>query len=127
MGNVRIFARISVIWSNTGNEQLSLLLIACSCVEFVLPFVTVATINVLIYLNIRRRSRGLMMASSLSTAVSSSSAALDADDSQTTTAKAKKLLTRDKKSARSLAILIIVFLFTWAPYEIFVFQDTKWR
>jgi len=33
-----------------------------------------------------------------------SSSALDADDSQTT-AKAKKLLTRDKKSARSLAIL----------------------
>jgi len=26
-------------------------LIACSCVEFVLPFVTVASINVLIYLN----------------------------------------------------------------------------
>lgn len=46
-------------------------LIACSCVEFVLPFVTVATINVLIYLNIRRRSRGLMMATShLSTVTS---------------------------------------------------------
>jgi len=72
-------------------------LIACSCVEFVLPFVTVATINVLIYLNIRRRSRGLMMASSLTTAVTSSASG-GADDSQTT-AKAKKLLSRDKKSA----------------------------
>jgi len=47
-------------------------LIACSCVEFVLPFVTVATINVLIYLNIRRRSRGLMMASTRSTPLTSS-------------------------------------------------------
>jgi len=94
-------------------------LIACSCVEFVLPFVTVATINVLIYLNIRRRSRGLMMAAaSRSTPVTSSISG--ADDSQTT-AKAKKLLARDKKSARSLAILIIVFLFTWAPYEICAF------
>jgi len=91
-------------------------LIACSCVEFVLPFVTVATINVLIYLNIRRRSRGLMMASSLAT----TSSVTGADDSQTT-AKAKKLLSRDKKSARSLAILIVVFLFTWAPYEICAF------
>ena len=93
-------------------------LIACSCVEFVLPFVTVATINVLIYLNIRRRSRGLMSASSLSSAATSSRSG--ADDSQTT-AKAKKMLSRDKKSARSLAILIIVFLFTWAPYEICAF------
>jgi len=58
------------------------------------------------------------MASSLTTAASSSISA--ADDSQTT-AKAKKLLSRDKKSARSLAILIVVFLFTWAPYEICAF------
>ena len=94
-------------------------LIACSCIEFVLPFVTVATINVLIYLNIRRRSRGLMMASSLS-AAATSSAVTGSEDNQTT-AKAKKLLSRDKKSARSLAILIIVFLFTWAPYEICAF------
>jgi len=93
-------------------------LIACSCIEFVLPFVTVATINVLIYLNIRRRSRNLVMASSFSTAMTSSNSG--AADSQTT-AKAKKLLSRDKKSARSLAILIIVFLFTWAPYEICAF------
>jgi len=93
-------------------------LIACSCIEFVLPFVTVASINVLIYLNIRRRSRGLMTASSRSAAATSSSTG--ADDSQTT-AKAKKLLSRDKKSARSLAILIVVFLFTWAPYEICAF------
>jgi len=93
-------------------------LIACSCIEFVLPFVTVATINVLIYLNIRRRSRGLMMTSTRSAAATSS--VPRADDSQTT-AKAKKLLSRDKKSARSLAILILVFLFTWAPYEICAF------
>jgi len=35
-------------------------LIASSCVEFAAPFFTVTTINVLIYLNIRRRSRGLV-------------------------------------------------------------------
>ena len=35
-------------------------LIASSFVEFVLPFVIVATINILIYLNIRRRSAGLL-------------------------------------------------------------------
>jgi len=48
-----------------------------------------------------------MMASSRLSTAATSSSSLDADDSQTT-AKAKKLLTRDKKSARSLAILILL-------------------
>ena len=82
-------------------------LIFCSCVEFLLPFITVATINILIYANIRRRSRGLMHSSV---------------DSQKT-AKAKNLLSRDKKSARSLAILIVVFLFTWGPFEVCSFVN----
>ena len=85
-------------------------LIASSAVEFVLPFVTVASINILIYLNIRRRSRGLLETG-------------DGDDNPQRTAKAKKLLARDKKSARSLAILIVVFLVTWAPFEICAFVN----
>jgi len=84
-------------------------LITSSFIEFVLPFVTVATINILIYLNIRRRSAGL-----LSTA--------DAENNHKSL-KAKLLLSRDKKSARSLSILIVVFLITWAPFEICSFVN----
>lgn len=40
-------------------------LIASSCVEFAAPFFTVTAINVLIYVNIRRRSRGLVSAAAL--------------------------------------------------------------
>lgn len=84
-------------------------LIASSVVEFFVPFVTVATINILIYLNIRNRSRGLVTSS--------------ADGENQTTRRAKTLLSRDKKSARSLAILIVVFLITWAPFEICTFVN----
>jgi len=35
--------------------------------------------------------------------------------------KARTILSRDKRSARSLAILVVVFLVTWAPFEISAF------
>jgi len=81
-------------------------LLISSFVEFLLPFIIVTTINVLIYLNIRRRTLGLTGSS----------------DCQKT-AKAKSLLSRDKKSARSLAILVVVFLITWGPFEICSFVN----
>src|SRR6218665_4008408 len=81
-------------------------LITCSFVEFLLPFATVASINILIYLNIRRRSRGIVASGDGQNAM-----------------KAKHLLSRDKKSARSLAILIVVFLFTWGPFEVCSFVN----
>jgi histamine receptor H3 len=109
-------------------------LITSSFVEFVAPFVTVATINILIYLNIRRRSRGLTSTAPVTHAVSgnvasngggsgSETATINNSDDQQRRAKAKRMLSRDKKSARSLAILIIVFLFTWAPFEICAFVN----
>jgi len=94
-------------------------LIASSCVEFAAPFITVTTINILIYVNIRRRTRGLV-----------SAAAADRYDSTSAggdvglcskTSKARTILSRDKRSARSLAILVVVFLVTWAPFEISAF------
>lgn len=81
-------------------------LITCSVVEFLLPFATVASINILIYLNIRRRSRGIVASGDGQNAL-----------------KAKHLLSRDKKSARSLAILIVVFLVTWGPFEVCSFVN----
>jgi len=92
-------------------------LIASSCVEFAVPFVTVTTINILIYANIRRRSRGLVSAAARpdSTAVSGDIGLCSQ------TSKARTILSRDKRSARSLAILVVVFLVTWAPFEISAF------
>ena len=75
-------------------------LLFASTIEFVIPFFTVSTLNVLIYVNIRRRSRSLCDHRG------------KADD------KKKEALARDKRSARSLAILVGVFFITWAPYEI---------
>jgi len=94
-------------------------LIASSCVEFAAPFLTVTTINILIYVNIRRRSRGLVS----TTARSNSAAAAGDIGLCSKTSKARTILQRDKRSARSLAILVVVFLVTWAPFEISAFVD----
>lgn len=92
-------------------------LIASSCVEFAAPFVTVTTINILIYVNIRRRSRGLLSAAARSHLTGASGDV----GLCSSTSKARTILLRDKRSARSLAILVIVFLVTWAPFEISAF------
>jgi len=94
-------------------------LIASSCVEFAAPFVTVTTINILIYVNIHRRSRSLVSA-----AARSDFTAANGDLGLCSkTSKARTILLRDKRSARSLAILVVVFLVTWAPFEISAFVD----
>ena len=77
-------------------------LISNSVLEFIIPFVLVLTINLLIYINIRRRSRqALGMTANSSTSSSSST----------------NTLSRDRKTARALAILVGIFLLTWAPYS----------
>jgi len=94
-------------------------LIASSCIEFAAPFVTVTTINILIYINIRRRSRGLV-----STANRSDLSGYRGDVGLCgKKSKAQATLMRDKRSARSLAILVVVFLITWAPFETSAFVD----
>jgi len=94
-------------------------LVASSCVEFAAPFVTVTTINVLIYANIRRRSRSLVSASARFDATYEPPAGDVGLCSKTS--KARTILSRDKRSARSLAVLVVVFLVTWAPFEISAF------
>ena len=108
-------------------------LIASSCVEFAAPFVTVTTINILIYVNIRRRSRGLVSSADRSrtnptrdtpTKFTPTRDTLSSDVGLCSkTSKAQTILSRDKRSARSLAILVVVFLVTWAPFEISAFVN----
>jgi len=87
-------------------------LVTSSCVEFLSPFVTVAIINVLIYANIRRRSRYHAASNSCSTSAGSIGIV-----------GIRRQLMRDKRSARSLAVLVIVFLVTWAPFEVCSFVN----
>jgi len=103
-------------------------LIASSCVEFAAPFVTVTTINILIYVNIHRRSCGLV--SSADWSATPPTRDIPTRDTPTRdvglcskTSKTQTTLSRDKRSARSLAILVVVFLVTWAPFEISAFVD----
>ena len=155
-------------------------LISNSVIEFIVPFVIVATINLLIYYNIRRRSRSLLtenntvkcfhissanhtqadstnvatnqkLTSSNNNKISPSlpdaakSAYQEAAKTTSPTnqnrsdqsagngkqqthqvsksihqpdSRSKQSLLRDRKTARSLAILVGIFLLTWAPYEI---------
>ena len=72
-------------------------LLFASVMEFIIPFVTVFSANLLIYVNIRRRSRASMA---------------------TSESDKKKDLARDKKTARNLAILVGIYALTWAPYEV---------
>lgn len=86
-------------------------LLSSSVIEFIIPFVLVLFINVMIYLNIRRRTRGLLVSSSAGQQPPPNP---NAASKQT----ARIQLSRDRKTARSLAILVGVFLITWAPYEV---------
>ena len=70
-----------------------------STMEFLVPFVVVAVANLTLYLNLRARAQLLAKATGGAR-----------DD--------KKALARDRKTARSLAILVGVFFLTWAPYEV---------
>ena len=83
-------------------------LIFNSFVEFWIPFATVAIINFLIYQNIKKRTQ---KQNTLAPSFSASDK------------KNKENLSRDRKTARSLAILIGAFLITWAPYEVCAFVN----
>ena len=80
-------------------------LLFVSVMEFIIPFVTVFTANLLIYVNIRRRSKA-------SAANKASGANSEESESK------KKELARDKKTARNLAILVGIYGLTWGPYEV---------
>ncbi|KAK2164763.1 hypothetical protein LSH36_59g07046 [Paralvinella palmiformis] len=88
-------------------------LLFVSSMEFITPFVLVSTLNLLIYLNIRRRTRSMSPTTPAGNQVATISPP-KTDQNR----KAKEALARDKRTARSLAILVGVFFITWAPYEV---------
>ena len=116
--------------------------------EFFVPFFSITTLNLLVYLNIRQRSRGLIRTNhntlDCKSAPSSQTAKLNnlcsengINDKQnhhdeqelmqinplptsTTYSKSSSslALARDRKAAKSLFILVFVFVLCWCPYTL---------
>lgn len=123
-------------------------LLSASTLEFFSPFISVAIFNLSIYLSIRRRrlrSReaqlhlqlskpasahggavpashnwglGMKLAARGSIHSQSSSPCLGKLDPSTSRAAQPSRLSRDKKIAKSLAIIVCVFAICWAPYTL---------
>ncbi|XP_062582250.1 histamine H3 receptor-like [Saccostrea cucullata] len=79
-------------------------------IEFAIPFIIISILNFLIYLEIRKRTVVFPM-----TNTGNSSSEPNADY---TSAAAKETTRKDIKAARFLAMLVLVFFLTWAPYTI---------
>ncbi|XP_053739503.1 histamine H3 receptor-like isoform X1 [Synchiropus splendidus] len=118
-------------------------LLSASMLEFFSPFISVAFFNLSIYLNIRRRrlqsveaqlhlqhsqphAEGVSAASGLGAKLArrasihsqSSSPSLGKADPSASRAALPSRLSRDKKIAKSLAIIVCVFAICWAPYTL---------
>ena len=89
-----------------------------SVVEFIFPFVAILVLNVLIYLDIKRRTekRRRQNAQTITTTnLQHNGGELHSDES--VTCQPNKRLERDRRFAKSIAIIILVFGCCWAPYE----------
>jgi histamine receptor H3 len=85
-----------------------------SILEFCIPFVLLITFNSMLYSNIRNRSRAI--ASNKKSTIPTISSKISPEHSSFT--KEKKKLRKDKKAAKSLAILVVTYAICWAPYTI---------
>ncbi|XP_068614950.1 histamine H3 receptor-like [Brachionichthys hirsutus] len=118
-------------------------LLSASMLEFVSPFISVAFFNLSIYLNIRRRRRrsresqlhlqlgepasaqggegvplGIKLTTRASIPSSVSSPSLGKVHPSTRRAAQPSRLSRDRKVAKSLSIIVCVFAICWAPYTL---------
>ncbi|CAF3449453.1 unnamed protein product [Rotaria socialis] len=100
-------------------------LVTTAFVEFFGPFFTLMSLNLLVYLNIRQRSRGIMRTNRIRLKHNGHHTNLTGK----TTEKAQKFtsqiiftkstsLTRDRKAAKSLFILVFAFVICWCPYTL---------
>ncbi|XP_064637396.1 histamine H3 receptor-like [Lineus longissimus] len=96
-----------------------------SAVEFIFPFITTTAVNLLIYENIRKRTR---MKESMTQQHRATIATFSNNNQHThivlppvTSSHDKyssKRLHRDKKTAKAIAIIIVVFGICWGPFEV---------
>uniref|UniRef100_A0A452SKJ6 Histamine H3 receptor n=1 Tax=Ursus americanus TaxID=9643 RepID=A0A452SKJ6_URSAM len=108
-------------------------LITASTLEFFTPFLSVTFFNLSIYLNIQRRTRGRLDGASGSSSrgterprslkrgskPSASSASLEKRMKMVSQSITQRFrLSRDKKVAKSLAVIVSIFGLCWAPYTL---------
>lgn len=122
------------------NSNVTVLSIG-ACIEFLFPFVTVSTFNLLVYLSIRRRSKKFWPSIPNSRQISTprpppsssetgpSRIVMDEQEMIVTTGKSdnnhqKIALQRDRKAARSLFIFVFMFAICWMPYEVLATTST---
>jgi len=95
-------------------------LVTTAFVEFFVPFFSLIILNFLVYLNIRRRSRGLIRSNTIRLK-QSNSYNVDLIDKNLPTHQTytkSHSLARDRKAAKNLFILVFAFVICWCPYTL---------
>lgn len=93
--------------------------------EFFVPFFSLTTLNLLVYLNIRQRSRGVLRTNRIkfkSSEYHSTSTNTNVKQSQKRNSPVSysksTSLARDRKAAKNLFVLVFAFVICWCPYTL---------
>jgi histamine receptor H3 len=90
-------------------------------VEFFVPFFSLTTLNLLVYLNIRQRSRGLIRTNTLrlkSNGYEKNLIDKNLEPTSPSNHPKSTSLSRDRKAAKNLFILVFAFVICWCPYTL---------
>ncbi|CAF1040220.1 unnamed protein product [Rotaria sp. Silwood1] len=100
-------------------------LVTTAFVEFFVPFFSLTTLNLLVYLNIRQRSRGIISKNVIKLKSNESDANLTDKNKEKDRKKNFPIsyskstsLVRDRKAAKNLFILVFAFVICWCPYTL---------
>jgi histamine receptor H3 len=91
-------------------------------VEFFVPFFSLTTLNLLVYLNIRQRSRGFIRSNKIPLKSPNNHTNLlnkNPEIISSTNYSKTTSLARDRKAAKNLFILVFAFVICWCPYTLF--------
>ncbi|CAF1246520.1 unnamed protein product [Adineta ricciae] len=102
-----------------------LYLVTTACVEFFVPFFSLITLNLLVYINIRRRSRGLVRSNTLKLQRNghyetflTAHAPRVSDLGLSRKHSKVSALVRDRRAAKNLFVLVFAFVICWCPYTL---------
>ncbi len=101
-------------------------LVTTAFVEFFVPFFSLTTLNLLVYLNIRQRSRGLVRTNNIrlksnghhSSKLIEKTFSNEQETPLSTNYSKSRSLARDRKAAKNLFILVFAFVICWCPYTL---------
>ncbi|CAF2991928.1 unnamed protein product [Rotaria sp. Silwood2] len=100
-------------------------LVTTAFVEFFGPFFSLTTLNLLVYLNIRQRSRGIISKNVIKLKSNASDGNLTDKNKEKDRKKnfpvsysKSTSLARDRKAAKNLFILVFAFVICWCPYTL---------